>query len=81
MANSTVQTLPLANRLNANQREKRTRKIQARAQVADALAREIGLTRMFIQQQGLAFTQALRWLVLAIIAIGLAGAYTLYRTF
>lgn len=54
MANSTVQTLPLNKRLNANQQVKRAAKIQARATVANALAREIGLTRLFIIQSNAA---------------------------
>lgn len=47
MANSTVQLQPLAKRLNPNEQQKRALKIEARKTVAEALAREIGVTRLF----------------------------------
>ena len=47
MANSTVQLEPLAKRLNPNQQQKRALKVEARRTVAESLAREIGITRLF----------------------------------
>lgn len=65
MANSTVQTLPIAERLNASQQARRQRRITARATVAEALTQHAVETRWMVIQ-GLQAVRVLRNIVLGL---------------